>query len=338
MRPRSSADKPVFGPSRSRPNFFRQIGPRSAASGFDVPGGLFGRAPRALLCLVCIPAVLAACTTPTRSDPPLPRATVVAAAEAATAPRADGLPSFDIWAGDDSFRAPDVVPAGRIAVSLHVDGHQQRNAQFFKVKEGVSLARVATAFQQDARSATELLDFVGGPGTVPPGGTQDEVQDLAEGQYIMATLLLGADGQQYVPTGMIKTFRVMAPPAPPTAVPPLPGDQQIVLSDFAFGIPPLQAGQQTLQLRNVGAQPHEILVKKLDGSHDVKDALNFVVRPVGTPPYRDSGGFLVFGSGETTSFTLDLTPGRYVAICYFRDGASGRTHAELGMIQDFNVN
>jgi hypothetical protein len=275
-----------------------------------------------------------ACAAPSRAGvPTLPPAPT----QPTSGARSDGLPAFDIWAHDSSYSAPDTVPAGRIGVSLHVDGHEQRNAQFFKVKDNVSLAQVATAFQQNPRSATDLLDFVGGPGTVPPGGTQDEVQDLAEGQYIMATLLLGQDGQQYVPAGMTKTFRVVAPTTTPADAPPLPGDQQVVLSDFAFGIPELQSGQQALQLRNVGSQPHEILVKRLEAGHDLKDALNFVITPSGTPPYSDAGGFLVFPGGETTSLTLDLSPGPYVAICYFRDPASGKTHAELGMIRDFTV-
>ncbi len=287
--------------------------------------------------------LLSACAGPARSGvPTLPPVPTTVAAQPTSAARSDGLPAFEILAHDDSYSAPDTVPAGRVGVTLHVDGHEQRNAQFFKVKDNVSLAQVATAFQTNPRSATELLDFVGGPGTVPPGGTQDEVQDLTEGQYIMATLLLGQDGQQYVPTGMIKTFRVVAPPQPPAATdaapPPFPGDQQIILSDFAFGIPQLQSGQQTLRLRNVGSEPHEMLVKRLENGHDLKDALKFVISPVGTPPYSDAGGFLVFPGGDTTSLTLDLSPGPYVAICYFRDPASGKTHAELGMIRDFTVN
>jgi hypothetical protein len=279
--------------------------------------------------------LVSACGMPARSAvPTLPPAPT---SDTRTTTRPDGLPSFEIWAHADSYSAPDTVPAGRIGVTLHVDGHEQRNAQFFKVKDDVSLAQVAAAFQRDPRSAIELLDFAGGPGTVPPGGTQDEVQDLAEGQYVMATLLLGQDGQQYVPSGMVKTFRVVAPAQAPAATPPLPGDEQIILADFAFGIPQLQPGQHTLQLRNVGVQPHEILVKRLENGHDLQDALNFVITPAGTPPYSDAGGFLVFAGGETTSLTLDLAPGPYVAICYFRDPASGKTHAELGMIRDFNV-
>jgi len=169
-----------------------------------------------LISWLCTTVVLAsACAAPARSSVPTLPTLSPTPAEPTSAPRADGLPSFEIWAGDDSYRAPDSVPAGRVGVPLHVDGHEQRNAQFFKVKDGVSLPQVAAAFQQNPRSATELLNFVGGPGTVPPGGTQEEVQDLSEGQYIMATLLLGEDGQQYVPSGMIKTFRVVAPPQAP---------------------------------------------------------------------------------------------------------------------------
>ena len=292
---------------------------------------------RAVLSLAVAGTVLAsACQAPVRPLPTLPPVPTLQV-EPTSLPRADGLPSFDIWAGDDSYQAPDSVPAGRIGVALHVTGDAQRNAQFFKVKDGTSLTQVATAFQQNPRSAIDLLDFEGGPGTVPAGDTQVEVQDLPAGQYIMATLLLGEDGQQYVPTGMIKTFEVVAPSSAPAPVAPLPGDQQVILSDFAFGMPELQAGQQTLRLRNVGSQPHEMLVKRLDGTHDVADALNFVLRPVGQPPYSDAGGFLVFPSGQTTSVSLNLSAGRYVAICYFRDAASGKTHAELGMIQDFTV-
>ena len=43
---RSSADKPVRSSNRSRPNFFRQIGLRSAASESEDQSGVFGRAPR----------------------------------------------------------------------------------------------------------------------------------------------------------------------------------------------------------------------------------------------------------------------------------------------------
>jgi hypothetical protein len=280
--------------------------------------------------------VTSACAVRRSTDylpPPVPTV------EPTSTARTDGLASFDIRANDDSYTSPDQISAGRVWVSLHNAGHQQRNAQFFRVDDGVTLAQVAAAFQTDPRSVVELMTFAGGPGTVPPGGTQQVVQDLAEGQYVMATLLLGEDGQQYVPRGMFKPFRVIAPTAPTVTQSPgqLPGDEHVILSDFAFGIPPLAAGTHALRVDNVGKEPHEILVKRLAPHKTVTDALSFVLGPVGTPPYSDSGGVLVFPSGRSTTLTLDLAPGPYVAICYFRDAATGKTHAELGMIRDFTV-
>jgi len=253
-----------------------------------------------------------------------------------TAARADGLASFDIRVTDDGYSSADQVPAGRVAITLHNDGHVQRNAQFLRVNDGVSLAQLAATFQNDQRAAMSLVSFAGGPGTVPPGGTQLVVQDLAEGQYVMVTLLLGEDGFQYVPSGMFKPFRVLAAGAPPTSA-PLPGDEVLLLQDFGFGIPRMTAGSHTLRLDNVGKVPHEILVKRMEPQKTLADALAFVLTPVGTPPYADAGGALVFPGSQSVSMTLDLAPGQYVAICYFRDSVTRKTHAELGMIRDFTV-
>jgi hypothetical protein len=254
----------------------------------------------------------------------------------ATAPSVGGVTSFEIVANQDNYQSVDELPAGRVSVTLQNRAAQQRNAQFFRVHDGVTLVQVAAAFQRDPRSVVELVTFAGGPGTVPPGGTQRIVQDLTPGQYIMSTLLLGEDGMQFVPAGMFKSFRVTAVAAPPSTA-PMPGDEHLVLADFAFGIPSLSPGRHTLRLDNVGQEPHEILVKRLEGERTLADSLAFVLNPVGAPPYSDAGGLLVFPGGESTSLDLDLAPGRYVAICYFREPVSGKTHAELGMIRDFAV-
>ncbi|HET6317237.1 MAG TPA: hypothetical protein VFG86_12315 [Chloroflexota bacterium] len=292
--------------------------------------------PRRFLPLLALGvAVLAAgCVGSRRTNEYVPPAVPTAAR--ASVMSVDGTSQFEIDANDDSYESPDELPAGRVSVTLRNQAKQQRNAQFFRVKDGVTLVQVAAAFQRDPRSVVDLVTFAGGPGTVPPGGTQRIVQDLTEGQYIMSTLLLGEDGMQFVPKGMFKTFRVTRAVAPPVTT-PMPGDDRIVLADFAFGIPNLTAGSHTLRLDNVGKEPHEILVKRLAPRKTLADSLAFVVNPVGTPPYGDAGGLLVFPGGESTTMDLDLAPGQYVAICYFREPVSSKTHAELGMIRDFSV-
>ena len=288
---------------------------------------------RRLVVALSLALVTTACVgrrTSEYTPPPAPTA------PSAGAPRTDGLTTFEIRVTDDGYTSADQVSAGRVAITLHNDGHGQRNAQFLRVSDGVSLAQLATTFQNDQRSAMSLVSFAGGPGTVPPGGTQEVVQDLVEGQYVMVTLLLGEDGFQYVPPGMFKPFRVVAASGASSSG-PLPGDEVLQLEDFGFGIPRLTAGSHTLRLDNVGKVPHEILVKRMAPEKTLADALAFVLTPVGTPPYADAGGALVFPGSQSVGMTLDLAPGQYVAICYFRDSVTRKTHAELGMIRDFTV-
>ena len=245
---------------------------------------------------------------------------------------------MEITAKEAAYQAPDQFPAGLLTVVLRNEASSQRNAQFFRVNDGVSLQQLADAFQQGPRAALPFTSFTGGPGTVPPGGTQVVTQEMAEGLYVMTTLLLGPDGQQFVPQGMVKPFRVVAAansaaaqPAPPRA------EAELTLADFAYIIPPIRPGQHVLKLVNVGQEPHEILVKRLASGKTQADALAFVLDPRGTPPYDDAGGLLVFPGGESTWMTFDLPAGQYVGICYFREPTSGKTHAELGMISQFAV-
>ena len=280
--------------------------------------------------LLAVTLVTTACVG-RRSSEYMPPASAPTAAPTSAA-RADGLATFEIRANDDSYTSADEISAGRVAVTLHNAAHQRRNAELFRVNDGVSLLQVAAAFERDPRSVMSLMTFAGGPGTVPPGGSQEVIEDLSEGQYIMATVLPG----EGVPHGMFKPFRVAAPRTSPTQA-PLPGDERVILADFAFGIPPLAAGKHTLRLDNVGQEPHEILIKRLAPERTLADSLAFVVSPTGSPPFADAGGVLMFPSGQSATLAVDLAPGPYVAICYFLDPVRGKTHAELGMIRDFTV-
>src|SRR4051812_28752689 len=156
-------------------------------------------AMRMSLALLAVALVVAGCS-PRRERPATSAATSAApgvAAAAAATPASSGLPTVEITAKEASYEAPDQFPAGLLTVVLRNEASSQRNAQFFRVNDGVSLQQLADAFQQGPRAALPFTSFTGGPGTVPPGGTQAVTQEMAEGLYVMTTLLLGPDGQQF---------------------------------------------------------------------------------------------------------------------------------------------
>ena len=87
----------------------------------------------------------------------------------------------EIIAKESSLEAPDVFPAGRVAITLRNEAKQVRNAQFYKLKEGVSLLQLTAARARSQEEAMNMVTFEGGPGAVGPGGVQVVVQDLPVG-------------------------------------------------------------------------------------------------------------------------------------------------------------
>ena len=52
---------------------------------------------------------------------------------------------------------------------------------------------------------------------------------------------------------------------------------------------------------------------------------------------EDVGGFEPIQAGDRGWLMLNLTPGTYVALCFVPDPETGKAHADLGMIQSFDV-
>ena len=59
--------------------------------------------------------------------------------------------------------------------------------------------------------------------------------------------------------------------------------------------------------------------------------------PEGPPPFEVVDYFGPISEGERAWVQVDLEPGNYFAICFLPDAASGTSHVDLGMIQEFAV-
>jgi hypothetical protein len=69
----------------------------------------------------------------------------------------------------------------------------------------------------------------------------------------------------------------------------------------------------------------------------MKDALAFVQKPAGLPPFGDAGGMGALNPGLSGWVKLNLTSGNYVALCFVPDRTTGTPHFALGMITSFSV-
>ena len=59
--------------------------------------------------------------------------------------------------------------------------------------------------------------------------------------------------------------------------------------------------------------------------------------PAGPPPFTGAGGITGISPGGAATMDIDLPAGNYAFICFVPDPATGKAHAELGMIGPLTI-
>ena len=260
----------------------------------------------------------------------------VSGTDDATADVRTGKPVV-IVAHDYGFTGPDRIPAGMTTVQVVNDGKDLHHVQIMQLTEGKTAEDFQTAMKADSSHPPAWAKLVGGPNAVMPGGKATATMALSAGNYLLLCLIPDSQGVPHVALGMVKSLTIEATKRP-VAGPPA-ADLTITMTDFAFGLSqPITAGMHTLHVKNVGKQPHEVVVVKLDDGKSVKDfGAAFAPGASGPPPGQAMGGLVGIEEGATGYFTGQFKPGRYGLICFFPDSATGAPHFTKGMVLDFTV-
>lgn len=105
----------------------------------------------------------------------------------------------------------------------------------------------------------------------------------------------------------------------------------VSLSEYAFGgVPPeLSAGPHIVSAANIGEEVHEFLVMRIN------DDVTLSVEELLALPEEEAQTMTTFAGiafafpGEVGYTVLDLTPGRYVALCFLPEGATPEVISQL---------
>jgi uncharacterized cupredoxin-like copper-binding protein len=251
-----------------------------------------------------------------------------------------GGSTLAMTAQDFSYSGPSTTAAGVTTISLQNAGKEEHQAQLVRINDDKTFADLTAALATgDPTAALQIVTVSGGPTAVQPGATGATTQNLAAGNYAFLCFISGADGIPHVAKGMIMPLTVTGT-ATDESLPT--GDASVTAKDFSFDVSgPVAAGDHTFTFTNDGPQPHEAGIIKLNPGVTV-DQLNALFtaspapsgqEPQGPPPWQDFGGIGAIAPGSTATFTVSLDSGaQYAFICFVPDPATGKPHAQLGMI------
>jgi hypothetical protein len=255
-------------------------------------------------------------------------------------PVAGGAPFPDllIRIEDDGFVLPDGITAGRYTVTSRNEGTQPSHSALGRLPEGITDAELDALMQDDSANAGGFsfndIGFVGLPDWPAPGSTASGVIDLAAGDYILFDPF-GARG--------IVRFEITGEAAAATEP---ASDLSIELAEMSITFPTesIAAGSYRWKVSNVGAVWHEMALLPVPESLTGDQLLTLFALPDdATPPaglqaleYNPVEAIGLIAAGHTSWVDVDLTPGRYVALCA-APGDNGLPHVMDGMFTFFTV-
>lgn len=246
---------------------------------------------------------------------------------------------LDLVAKDYAFTGPSTVAAGRRVIALRNEGSKLHHVQLLRLADGKQITDVLSALNTIS-GIEQLPDWatpVGGPSAALSGATIESEVYLSAGRYAVICWIPTADGAPHYMKGMMMPLDVVdagRDPAPATG--PI---TTAVVREYGFQFfPPATPGRRTIRVENVGSQPHEFLIVRLENGATVEQVAEWSERgQPGTAPVTQWMGVAAIAPGRSASLTVDFEPGRYAIFCLSPDRADGRSHLAHGMQKTFEI-
>lgn len=245
-------------------------------------------------------------------------------------------PVVTVVAHDYAFStpAPSSVPAGPVTFrminagkELHMMGVVWLGAHSFR--------DFVAAVQGD--STFPGAYGAGGPDAVMPGDTSYATVILEPGHVALACWVEGEDGKMHVMKGMMTALDVSPAGAHPAEMGK--ADLALTLRDYAIEMSGAPApGHRAFRVENRGPGVHDVELFRMAPGATMADIDAWLHHPgKGSSKARPLGGMVGIEHGHHGWFSVNLTPGDYVLVCWI-PGEKGVPHyAGHGMLKRFHV-
>jgi hypothetical protein len=181
--------------------------------------------------------------------------------------------------------------------------------------------------------------FLGGP-YAPPHAESNATVYLKPGSYAWVCFVPGRDDIAHLLTHKQAHAFVVRPSrerrTPASSAPELTASLRLLGYSFQFG-EPLTPGKHTIQVENVGVEPHHVLMFKLAPGKTMDDYQAWMQKNMqGEPPVTFAGAMAELSTGAGAYLDVDLSAGDYVLVCLIT-GRDAVSHAAKGMVQHIRI-
>jgi hypothetical protein len=250
-------------------------------------------------------------------------------------------PVVTLMATDYAYEAPGTVSAGFTVFRLVNRGDEFHGATIVRLEPGRTLPEYIDAYgeAQRTRGARPVwAKFLGGP-YAPPHAESTATLYLEPGTYAWVCFAPGSDGNAHLLTHKQAHAFVVRPrsdESPASSAPEPTASLRLLDYSFQFG-GPLTAGKHTIQVENVGVEPHHVLMFKLAPAKTMEDYRAWIQRNMqGEPAATFVSAMAELSTGAAAYFQADLSAGDYVLVCLIT-GRDEVSHAAKGMLQHIRI-
>jgi hypothetical protein len=241
-----------------------------------------------------------------------------------------------VIAHDTSLEVAPTIPAGLATVRLELKGSVRRELIVHRIPAGTLAETLAREAAGRPSRWFEKWSF-GGPG-VPRDSARDAsaTLEMRPGRYLLLAYEVDAAGR---PRGDRYIWIEMAAVARNFLIPARFSDPDatIRMKDSrleVMGV--LRRGQRTLQIENLGARPHDLVVGRLKPGKTMDDVRRWD-RDRGDAPFVYVGSLTPMSADMTAQTRLVLQTGEHIVFSTMRHGGERDRDYQRGLLASFMV-
>jgi hypothetical protein len=215
--------------------------------------------------------------------------------------------AIDVKGVEYAFDMPDQGKAGVVKFDISNAGGELHEFALGRLAPGKSIADVKAYLKSGQQGTPSWFQDVGGVPILSPGQRLDLTRRLAPANYVFLCFIPSPKGVPHVNLGMLKEFRLSGDSGRDLPEP----DATITARKGTYSVPPLEAGEQTIELRNADTKEREFFLFRLKPGKSLADVGSFFESGEAktTPPATFLGAMQTIPAGTSVFVDVDLKAG-----------------------------